>query len=162
GLLQSLGASLEGYTEGNPLLSTRKLHIDRRNVLVSKVKVIIAADVTNPYTGQQGAAWQFGRQKGGTDTTLAFLDKQAEKIVQQIKDFWEVDHDDIPASGAAGGIGGALFLLGAKMVSGFELVSQITGLEKQDEQADVIITGEGRIDQQTIHRKVPYGVAVLA
>ncbi|HAQ8813077.1 TPA: glycerate kinase, partial [Enterococcus faecium] len=58
--------------------------------------------------------------------------------------------------------GGALFLLGAKMVSGFELVSQITGLEKQIEQADVIITGEGRIDQQTIHGKVPYGVAVLA
>ncbi len=48
------------------------------------------------------------------------------------------------------------------MVSGFELVSQITGLEKQIEQADVIITGEGRIDQQTIHGKVPYGVAVLA
>ncbi len=63
GLLQSLGASLEGYTEGNPLLSTKKLHFDRRNVLVSKVKLIIAADVTNPYTGQQGAAWQFGRQK---------------------------------------------------------------------------------------------------
>lgn len=54
------------------------------------------------------------------------------------------------------------FLLGAKMVSGFELVSRITGLEKQIEQADVIITGEGRIDQQTIHGKVPYGVAVLA
>ena len=137
GLLQSLGASLEGYTEGNPLLSTKKLHFDRRNVLVSKVKLIIVADVTNPYTGQQGAAWQ-------------------------IKDFWEVDLDDIPGSGAAGGIGGALFLLGAKMVSGFDLVSQITGLEKKIEQADVIITGEGRIDQQTIHGKVPYGVAVLA
>ncbi|HGF7744279.1 TPA: glycerate kinase [Enterococcus faecium] len=162
GLLQSLGASLEGYTEGNPLLSTKKLHFDRRNVLVSKVKLIIAADVTNPYTGQQGAAWQFGRQKGGIDTTLAFLDKQAGKIAQQIKDFWEVDLDDIPGSGAAGGIGGAIFLLGAKMVSGFDLVSQITGLEKKIEQADVIITGEGRIDQQTIHGKVPYGVAVLA
>lgn len=93
--------------------------------------MIIAADVTNPYTGQQGAAWQFGRQKGGIDTTLAFLDKQAGKIAQQIKDFWEVDLDDIPGSGAAGGIGGALFLLGAKMVSGFDLVSQITGLEKR-------------------------------
>ncbi len=55
-----------------------------------------------------------------------------------------MDLDDIPGSGAAGGIGGAL-LLGAKMVSGFELVSQITGLEKQIEQADVIITGEGQL-----------------
>lgn len=81
------------------------------------------------------------KTKGGIDTTLAFLDKQAGKIAQQIKDFWEVDLDDIPGSGAAGGIGGAL-LLGAKMVSGFDLVSQITGLEKI-EQADVIITGEG-------------------
>ena len=72
--------------------------------------MIIAADVTNPYTGQQGAVWQFGRQKGGIDTTLAFLDKQAGKIAQQIKDFWEVDLDDIPGSGAAGGIGGALFV----------------------------------------------------
>lgn len=71
------------------------------------------------------------KTKGGTDTTLAFLDKQAEKIAQQIKDVWEVDLDDIPGSGAAGGIGGALFLLGAKMVSGFELVSQITGLENR-------------------------------
>lgn len=49
------------------------------------------------------------KTKGGIDTTLAFLDKQAGKIAQQIKDFWEVDLDDIPGSGAAGGIGGALF-----------------------------------------------------
>ncbi len=93
--------------------------------------MIIAADVTNPYTGQQGAAWQFGRQKGGIDTTLAFLDKQAGKIAQQIKDFWEVDLDDIPEVEQQAVLVEPFFLLGAKMVSGFDLVSQITGLEKR-------------------------------
>ena len=123
--------------------------------------MIIAADVTNPYTGQQGAAWQFGRQKGGIDTTLAFLDKQAGKIAQQIKDFWEVDLDDIPGSGAAGGIGGALFV-GSEDGFWFRFSQPNHWIGKKIEQADVIITGEGRIDQQTIHGKVPYGVAVLA
>ncbi|WP_165003877.1 glycerate kinase [Enterococcus sp. ZJ1668] len=162
GLLQSLGASLEGVTEGNPLLSVEEVHLNNCQEIFAGIEVIIAADVTSPYSGKKGAARQFGRQKGGTEETLGFLDQQAKKIADQIKRETTIDLDEIPGSGAAGGIGGALFLLGAQMRSGFELVSQMIGLEEQVKQADIVVTGEGRIDEQTIHGKVPYGIAVLA
>lgn len=160
GLLQSLGATLVGVTEGNPLLSVKEL--DLHTLMPITTKLTIASDVTSPYTGELGAALLFGTQKGGTPDTLAFLDQQAKSIVDQIKTSQSIDLDDLPGSGAAGGIGGALFLLGATMQSGFQLVAELVGLEEQVKEADIIVTGEGRIDQQTIHGKVPYGVALLA
>ncbi len=162
GLLQSLGAQLVGLTEGNPLLSTKKIDLRKIQEEFEKVELLIAADVTSPYTGVQGAALLFGEQKGGTPETLSFLDAQAVGIAAQLAADYGINLNQLPGSGAAGGVGGALLLLGAKMVSGFTLVSQLIGLEEHIKNTDLVITGEGRIDQQTIHGKVPYGVACLA
>lgn len=93
---------------------------------------------------------------------MAFLDAQAVRLANQLATDYGIDLDRLSGSGAAGGIGGALLLLGAKMASGFTVVSQLIGLEEQIKKSDLVITGEGRIDQQTIHGKVPYGVARLA
>lgn len=162
GLLQSLGAKLAGITDGNPLLTTKKVDLQASKAHFFRTKLWIAADVTSPYTGEYGAARLFGKQKGASSETIEFLDKQAKKLAEQWSKEYQIDLEKIPGSGAAGGIGGALFLLGAQMINGFELVSQMIGLEEKVKQADLIVTGEGRIDQQTIHGKVPYGVAVLA
>ncbi len=162
GLLQSLGAKLVGATEGNPLLTTKRIEWGKSREKFKKVQLLVAADVTSFYSGPQGAAQIYGKQKGGTKTTLAFLDKQATNLTEQIKQTTNIDLNAVSGSGAAGGIGGALLLLGGKMVSGFSLVAQLIGLEEAIKQADLVITGEGRIDQQTINGKVPYGVAKLA
>ncbi|WP_206854016.1 glycerate kinase [Candidatus Enterococcus mangumiae] len=160
GLLQSLGAKLNGVTEGNPLLTIKEL--DLSQLMKIDQTVTIAADVTNPYTGEQGATQMFGKQKGGSPETLACLEEQAEKIVEQIKTKTAIDLNQLAGSGAAGGIGGALAIVGAEMKSGFTLVSELVDLEAKIKESELIVTGEGRIDQQTIHGKVPYGVALLA
>ncbi|OAQ54884.1 glycerate kinase [Enterococcus thailandicus] len=162
GLLQSLGAKLEGVKDGNPLLTTEKVNFQASKAHFSHTKLRIAADVTSPYTGEKGAAKLFGKQKGASPETIDFLEKQAKKLAKQWSKEYQIDLEKIPGSGAAGGIGGALFLLGAQMINGFELISQMIELEAKVKQADWIVTGEGKIDQQTIHGKVPYGVAMLA
>lgn len=141
GLLQSLGAKLVGATEGNPLLTTKRIEWGKSREKFKKVQLLVAADVTSFYSGPQGAAQIYGKQKGGTKTTLAFLDKQATNLTEQIKQTTNID---------------------LNAVSGFSLVAQLIGLEEAIKQADLVITGEGRIDQQTINGKVPYGVAKLA
>lgn len=162
GLLQSLGAKLKGYTEGNPLLSTKKIELGESLEKLKKVQLLVAADVMNPYSGEHGAAQIYGQQKGGTEKTLTFLNERANAMVKQIKQTVNVDLNEISGSGAAGGIGGALMLAGGKIVSGFSLVADLVGLEKAIKQSDLVITGEGHIDQQTLNGKVPYGVACLA
>lgn len=160
GLLQSLGAKLNGVTEGNPLLSIETIDVSQLERI--EQRLTIAADVTSPYTGKQGATQLFGKQKGGSPETLAFLEAQAEKVVEQIKESTAIDLNKLAGSGAAGGIGGALAIVGATMKAGFMTVSELVDLEDKIKSADIVITGEGRIDQQTIHGKVPYGVASLA
>ena len=85
------------------------------------------------------------------DTTLASY-KQAGKIAQQIKDFWEVDLDDIPGSGAAGGIGGALFLLGAKMTFWFRFSQRTTGLERSNKQMSSLQEKGGSISKRSTEK----------
>ncbi|MGM0293860.1 glycerate kinase family protein [Enterococcus sp. AZ062] len=160
GLLQSLGAKLNGVTEGNPLLSIETIDVSQLERI--EQRLTIAADVTSPYTGKQGATQLFGKQKGGLPETLAFLEAQAEKVAEQIKERTAIDLNKLAGSGAAGGIGGALAIVGATMKAGFMTVSELVDLENKIKSADIVITGEGRIDQQTIHGKVPYGVASLA
>ncbi|MFV0560757.1 MAG: glycerate kinase [Enterococcus sp.] len=161
GLLQSFGAKLEGSEEGNPLLSVHS--IDSHLIHKPKdVQLIVAADVTSPYIGEKGAFHLFGRQKGASDSTIKLFEQQAKKISKQLKQQSGLDLATTAGAGAAGGLGGALMLLGAKMQPGFSLVSKLTNLEENIQQSDLVITGEGRLDRQTLQGKVPYGVARLA
>lgn len=165
GFLQALGATLvhnDSRQFGNPLLSTAEIDLATIDSRIKNATIIIAADVTNPYTGAEGAAHIFGPQKGGTQATLNELDRRAKHIATQVFADYGIDLNQIPGSGAAGGLGGALLLLGATMRPGFDLINQITDLEAKIRAADFIFTGEGRLDQQTVHGKVPSGVARLA
>ena len=129
---------------------------------LKKCKLIVASDVENVYTGVQGATYVFGRQKGASDSQLDYLEKYLCHFQEIIKNQYSVDLGVIKKSGAAGGLGGAFYLLGAEMMSGIEMVLNVTDFENKIKGADFIFTGEGSIDEQTINGKTISGISKLA
>lgn len=130
---------------------------------IKKTRIIIASDVTNPLCGKTGAAHVFGPQKGATPAMVKILDRNLRHYAGLIKTQLKKDVLDIRGAGAAGGLGaGLLAFTGARMERGVELVVKITGLEKHVRDADLVITGEGRVDFQTAFGKTPAGVAKAA
>jgi len=124
------------------------------------VEISVACDVDNPLCGENGASYIYGPQKGADEETVEFLDKSLEKfskVVCKEKEALEA------GSGAAGGLGFALkAFLNAELKSGIELVLSAIGFEEAVSDADLVITGEGKIDGQSKRGKVPVGVAKLA
>lgn len=118
----------------------------------------IASDVTNPLLGQTGAAAVFGPQKG---LALADVARYDQMLATYARCF-ERDLTKLPGAGAAGGIGFALYQLGATYVSGIEEAVRWGNLEETLQAADWLITGEGRFDDQSLHGKAPYGLARIA
>ena len=127
-----------------------------------KVKLIGLTDVKNPYAGEKGFARVFGKQKGGNPEQLLLKDQAARDFVAFVKEESGLDLQSIPGTGAAGGLGAALVLLGGHLEPGFARIASIVGLEEAIADADLVITGEGRMDSQSRAGKVPYGVAQLA
>lgn len=123
------------------------------------VSVEVASDVTTTFID---AARVFGPQKGATDAQIAFLEARLRGLAERYRDQFGVDVEHLPRSGAAGGLGGGLAALGATLVSGFELLADEIGLFEAIEQADLVITGEGRLDAQSFEGKVVGGVAEMA
>lgn len=127
----------------------------------STIKITGLADVTNVYAGAEGYAKVFGKQKGGTAEILERQDRAAQAFVQKIKKERKIDLQEIPGTGAAGGLGGALVLLGGTLESGFGKIAELLKIEEAIKTADLIITGEGQMDFQTAKGKVPFGMAKL-
>ena len=126
-------------------------------------EIIAACDVDNPFTGINGASFVYGPQKGASPQEVELLDKNLNHLANIIRQKLKIDIKDIPGSGAAGGLaGGLLAFAGARLVNGFQLVSHTIQLEDRIKEANLIITGEGRLDKQTLNGKAPYGVAQLA
>lgn len=127
-----------------------------------KIKMTLLCDVNNPLFGLSGAAHVYAPQKGATKEQVAYLDnglKNFSNILQQQTGI-EVSH--IPGSGAAGGIGASLIaLFGAQLEKGFEALSRLTGLEKQIQLVDWVVSGEGKLDKQSLQGKVISGIAGL-
>lgn len=124
-------------------------------------ETMVACDVANPLLGDEGATRIYGPQKGVTD--LAFFETRLRRLADLVARDLGCDHRDVPGAGAAGGLGfGLMSFCGAQLRSGFELVADISGLRELMARADVVITGEGRLDGQTLHGKGPAGVAELA
>lgn len=139
--------------------------IDDRGVApeLAAVGVVVAADVRNPLHGEHGAAWVFARQKGADDDAIRLLDQGLVNFARVVGQKWGLDLERIPGAGAAGALGGgAIAFLGASLRSGVELMIELTGLEAHIAQADLVITGEGRLDEQTLTGKVVAGVAGVA
>ena len=123
------------------------------------VRIEVATDVNTRFVD---AARVFGPQKGATPKQVAFLESRLRGLAERYRDNYGVDVESVVGAGAAGGLGGGLVALGATIVSGFELIAEELGLFEEIEQADLVITGEGRLDAESFDGKVVGGVVEMA
>lgn len=169
GMLQALGYSFldengEVVGLGGQVMGTIS-QIDSANVLpeLASCTFHIACDVTNPMYGENGAAYVYGPQKGATPEMVQQLDEGLRSFAEVIKRENGKDVASVPGAGAAGALGaGFLGFLPAELKPGIDIVIEQTGLKEAMSGADVVITGEGRMDFQTAMGKAPVGVAKLA
>lgn len=169
GMMQALGAKLldkEGLDIGHgggELIKLAKIDISGLDNRIRACRFEVACDVTNPLTGDRGATAIFGPQKGATPEMIATLDGYLKHYAKVIKSDLGIDVEDIPGAGAAGGMGAALYgFCHADLRQGIEIVTEALGLDALVKDATLVITGEGRIDSQSINGKVPIGVARVA
>lgn len=143
----------------------RVAEIDDRMLLpeLAQSRIEIASDVQNPFYGTNGAAHVFARQKGADDKTVELLDQGLKSFADIVREKTGIDLQQVAGAGAAGGLGGgAVSLLNAKLSSGIDMIIDVTGLATKVADADLVITGEGRLDEQTLSGKVIDGVVRLA
>ncbi|MED4460934.1 glycerate kinase [Metabacillus fastidiosus] len=169
GMIQALGGKLLnkngeqigfGGEQLQQLASVDFSMIDER---LKKVTIEVACDVDNPLTGNKGAAAVFGPQKGATREIVNILDQNLAHYANIIEASLHKNFRDIPGAGAAGGLGfGLIAIFNAQLTRGVEIVLKAVQFEKYLTEAALVITGEGRIDSQTIHGKTPIGVAKTA
>ncbi len=128
-----------------------------------ELKITAAVDVRNPLLGENGATRVFGPQKGATQSGLDILERALTRLADVVTGQFGFDFRDVPGAGAAGGLGfGLLSFCGAAIQPGFEVVAGAVGLGAKMKSADLVITGEGSLDRQTLEGKTPAGVAELA
>jgi glycerate kinase len=148
---------------GGAVGDVRKIVMDGLNPRIAHTEILVACDVTNPLTGPEGASFTYGPQKGAGGDMVKRLDGNLGRFADLIREQVGRDIDRLPGAGAAGGLGaGLVAFLGATLVKGFTMVAECVGLEKEVENADLVITGEGTMDRQTQFGKTPFGVAQLA
>jgi len=169
GMVQALGAKLcdaNGTDIGNgggSLIGLNSIDITQLDPRLRECTIRVACDVTNPLTGEKGASRVFGPQKGATEELIVELDRNLDHYADVIKKSLRIDVKQVPGAGAAGGMGAALMaFLGAELRSGIEIVTQALNLEEHIHDCTWVVTGEGRIDSQSINGKVPVGVAQVA
>ena len=134
-------------------------------VLPERVRLVLAADVDNPLLGEHGAAAVFGPQKGADAATVAELDAALGRYAEALAAAVHQDPTELttaPGGGAAGGLGAALLACGGERVSGAGLVRELSGLDAAIESADLVITGEGSFDWQSLRGKLITAVAESA
>lgn len=144
----------------------RKIHaIDMTGVhpRLCAAQVLVACDVDNPLCGKRGASAVFGPQKGATPAMVKQLDRNLAHLADVIERDLGMKVGEVAGAGAAGGLGaGLLAFAGAELRSGIEIISKATSIERRLRHADLVITGEGRVDFQTAFGKTPAGIASLA
>ncbi|QDD88132.1 glycerate kinase [Pseudomonas oryzihabitans] len=169
GLLQALGVRLLDEHEkeltpgGAALAKLARIELTDLHPRLAEVEVVIAADVDNPLCGPQGASHIFGPQKGASPAQVRQLDEALAHFAAITAATLGRDAKDQPGAGAAGGVGfAALAFLQATFRPGIEVVAELVGLEAALQGADLALTGEGRLDGQTLRGKTPAGVLRLA
>ncbi|WP_263262402.1 glycerate kinase [Pseudomonas sp. RIT-PI-S] len=169
GAMQALGVRLLD-AQGEPLArgglalaDLARIDLTHMDPRLAQVRFEIAADVNNPLCGPHGASAIFGPQKGATPTQVAQLDAALGHFAEHCASVLPRDVRDEPGSGAAGGLGfAAKAFLAAQFRPGVEVVAELVGLDRAVQGADLVITGEGRFDAQTLRGKTPFGVARIA
>ena len=169
GMVQALGARLHDANGvdigdgGGSLACLNSIDLSALDVRLQECSIRVACDVSNPLTGETGASWIFGPQKGATEAMILELDRNLEHYADVIKRTLRVDVKEVAGAGAAGGMGAALMaFLNAELRSGIEIVTQALNLEEHILDCSLVVTGEGRLDSQSISGKVPVGVASVA
>lgn len=169
GMLQALGARfLDGKGRdigpgGGALASLARIECDNLDPRLKSCQVLVACDVNNPLTGPRGASYVFGPQKGASPEMVAELDANLSLFASLVHRDLNKQIEEIPGAGAAGGMGAALLaFLDAESRPGIEIVIDAVRLQEAMTGADLVITGEGRLDGQSVHGKAPVGVARIA
>ncbi len=169
GMLQALGVKLldihgkEIAYGGGSLSSLVRIDIDKLDSRILESHIEVACDVNNPLTGANGASAIFGPQKGATPQMVKILDDCLSHFANMVKRNLGKEIDKQNGAGAAGGMGAALQgFLNAKLLPGVEIIIEQTKLKNLVQNANLVITGEGRIDGQSIFGKAPVGIATLA
>ena len=169
GMAQALGYTLldeEGVAirpTGDEL--SRLAHIETTNVLLAlrKAAVKVVCDVKNPLHGPEGAAYMYAAQKGATPEQIALLDQGLKNVGTVVKKELGMAVEDLAGAGAAGGVGaGAVAFLGAEILPGVQTFMEITDFKRKLAQADLLVTGEGKLDTQTLQGKVVHGLLQAA
>ncbi len=169
GAMQALGVQLFDAQDqplapgGLALAGLARISLENLDSRLAQVRVEIAADVNNPLCGAHGASAIFGPQKGATPEQVQQLDAALGHFADHCARVLPGDVRDEPGSGAAGGLGfAAKAFLDAQFRAGVEVVAELVGLDAAVRGADLVITGEGRFDAQTLRGKTPFGVARIA
>lgn len=169
GMLSALGARFLNEQSqilspgGGALQALHYISLEGLDARLSQVEFMLAADVDNPLCGPRGASHVFGPQKGASAEQVQQLDRALGHFADVLAKTIGVDLRDEPGVGAAGGLGfAALAVLRARFRPGVELVAELSGLAQAIKGADLVITGEGRLDGQSLHGKTPVGVARIA
>jgi glycerate 2-kinase len=169
GMVQALGArvlDLDGRDVGPGGLgagAASRLELAGLHPGLASATVEVACDVDNPLTGPSGAAAVYGPQKGADPEQVRLLDNALTRWADVVAAAVGSDHRDRPGAGAAGGVGfAAMAVLGARLRPGVELVLDLMHFHDALAGADLVITGEGSLDEQTLHGKAPAGVAAAA
>ena len=169
GMLRALGFAFldeNGADVGDgaaALARIRTIRTENADARLSKVIFQVACDVKNPLFGENGATYVYGAQKGIAENQKTYLDEAMRHYADVTAEFLHVDLSESPGAGAAGGMGYAfLAYLHGILTPGIDRIMEITGLEDVIRTADIVVTGEGRLDGQTVMGKVPVGVAELA
>ncbi|WP_264843281.1 glycerate kinase [Caldinitratiruptor microaerophilus] len=169
GMAQALGARLldragrEIGPGGAELARLERIDVSGLDPRLRDVRIRVACDVDNPLTGPRGASAVYGPQKGATPEMIAELDAALGRWGEILARDLGREVSGVPGAGAAGGLGaGLLAVAGARLERGIDLVMDTVGFERRLEDAWLVLTGEGRTDAQTLHGKVPLGVARAA
>lgn len=171
GLLQALGVRFFDHHDdelaaplgGGGLAAVARVDVRGLDPRLAAVEVLAASDVDNPLTGPEGASATFGPQKGATPDTVAALDRALGDFYALVAATVGREVAPLPGAGAAGGLGAALLaFLNARLEPGVDLVMRAVCLEARLAGADLVVTGEGRLDRQTLRGKTALGVATLA
>lgn len=169
GMLKALGVRFldengeDAGEGGQALAKVARIDVSGMNPLLKECHIQVACDVNNPLCGENGSTYVYGPQKGVTEDMKKTLDEAMAHFARVTSETLENDYMNTPGAGAAGGLGYAfLAYTGAALTPGIELILDAVELEEELSGADVVVTGEGRLDFQTAMGKAPVGVARLA
>ena len=169
GMAQALGAKLltasgeQIEPGGGSLAALSSIDLSELDPRIAETETVVACDVNNPLTGEEGASNVYGPQKGATPEMIEILDANLAHFDRIVQRALSKSVGNVPGAGAAGGLGaGLMAFLDASLKSGIDIVTEAAQLSKRFAGADLVITGEGQINFQTVFGKTPVGVAKVA